>query len=60
MDTMSVSAAAVRSTTSVADARESTREFLEGLVPTLAAEAAETVVLVVYSAMRGSDLDFRG
>ncbi|MFJ1604511.1 ATP-binding protein [Streptomyces sp. NPDC088253] len=47
MDTMSVSAAAVRSTTSVADARESTREFLEGLVPAVAAEAADTVVLVV-------------
>ncbi|MFJ2399327.1 ATP-binding protein [Streptomyces sp. NPDC087843] len=47
MDTMSVSAAAVRSTTSVADARESTREFLEGLVPAVAAKAAEIVVLVV-------------
>ncbi|MFF8293716.1 ATP-binding protein [Streptomyces sp. NPDC016309] len=28
-------------------ARESAREFLEGLVPALAAEAADTVVLVV-------------
>ncbi|MFG2424866.1 ATP-binding protein [Streptomyces sp. NPDC048448] len=47
MDTMSVSAAAVRSTTSVGDARESVREFLDRLVPAVAAEAAETVVLVV-------------
>lgn len=47
MDTTSVSAAAVRPTTSVADARESTREFLEGLVPAVAVEPAETVVLVV-------------
>ncbi|MFD1312817.1 ATP-binding protein [Streptomyces kaempferi] len=47
MDTMSVSAAAVRSTTSVADARESVRECLDRLVPAVAAEAAETVVPVV-------------
>ncbi|MFI0990635.1 ATP-binding protein [Streptomyces exfoliatus] len=38
---------ALRSTTSIAGARDSAREFLEGLVPALASEAAETVVLVV-------------
>ena len=47
MDTMSVNVATVRSATSVAGARESARDFLEGLVPAIAAEAADTVVLVV-------------
>ncbi|WP_055546186.1 ATP-binding protein [Streptomyces sp. NBRC 110028] len=47
MDTMSVNVATVRSATSVAGARESTRDFLGGLVPAIAAEAADTVVLVV-------------
>ena len=47
MDTMSVNVATVRSATSVAGARESARDFLEGLVQRIAAEAADTVVLVV-------------
>ncbi|MFJ2090336.1 ATP-binding protein [Streptomyces sp. NPDC087901] len=48
MDTMSVSVAAARSTASVAGARQSARDFLEGLLPPAsAAETADTVVLVV-------------
>ncbi|MET7665235.1 ATP-binding protein [Streptomyces sp. NPDC005463] len=47
MDTMSVNGATVRSATSVAGARESARDFLEGLDHPIAAEAADTVVLVV-------------
>ena len=47
MDTMSVNVATGRSATSVAGARESARDFLEGLVHPIAAEAADTVVLVV-------------
>lgn len=47
MDTMSVCAPPVRSTASVADTRESTRGFLQSLVPAIAAEDADTVVLVV-------------
>ncbi|WP_030557095.1 ATP-binding protein [Streptomyces exfoliatus] len=46
MDTTRVNVA-LPSTTSIAGARDSAREFLEGLVPALASEAAETVVLVV-------------
>ncbi|MFE5025300.1 ATP-binding protein [Streptomyces sp. NPDC056656] len=48
MDTMSVNVATVRSAVSLADARQSAREFLEGLaLPASAAETADTVVLVV-------------
>ncbi|MFD3413887.1 ATP-binding protein [Streptomyces cyaneofuscatus] len=47
MDTTSVNVSTLRSATSVAGARESTRGFLDGLVPAIAAEAADTVVLVV-------------
>ncbi|MFH8691186.1 ATP-binding protein [Streptomyces anulatus] len=47
MDTMSVNVSPTRSATIVAGARETAREFLEGRVPTIAAEAADTVVLVV-------------
>lgn len=47
MDTTSVKVATLRSATSVAEARDSAREFLEGLVPAIASEAADTVVLVV-------------
>ncbi|MFE3253547.1 ATP-binding protein [Streptomyces sp. NPDC059209] len=47
MDTVSVNVATVRSPTSIAGARESTRAFLEGLADPVAAEAADTVVLVV-------------
>ncbi|WP_030716176.1 ATP-binding protein [Streptomyces sp. NRRL F-2580] len=47
MDTMSVNVATVRSATSVAGARESARAFLDRLVHPIAAEAADTVVLVV-------------
>ncbi|MGW4233594.1 ATP-binding protein [Streptomyces sp. NPDC004980] len=48
MNTMSVNVATVRSATSVAGVRESARGFLEGLAqPAIAAEAADTVVLVV-------------
>jgi anti-sigma regulatory factor (Ser/Thr protein kinase) len=47
MDTMSVNVAPVRSATSVAGARESARDYLEGLDHPIAAEAADTVVLVV-------------
>ncbi|MFD4653215.1 hypothetical protein [Streptomyces sp. NPDC058441] len=44
MDTMSVNVATLRCATSVAGARESTRDFLEGLIPAIAAEASDTVV----------------
>jgi anti-sigma regulatory factor (Ser/Thr protein kinase) len=47
MDTMSVNVAILRSATSAAGARESARDFLDGLVPAIAVEAAGTVVLVV-------------
>ncbi len=47
MDTMSVTVTTARSSTSLAGARESARHFLEDLVPAIAAEAADTVVLVV-------------
>ncbi|MEU2826730.1 ATP-binding protein [Streptomyces bacillaris] len=46
MDSTSVTAT-LRSTTSIASARDSARAFLEGLAPTLAAEATDTVILVV-------------
>ncbi|MCX4682036.1 ATP-binding protein [Streptomyces sp. NBC_01433] len=47
MDTMSINAETVRSATSVARARENTRDFLEDLAQPIGAEAADTVVLVV-------------
>ncbi|WP_406112026.1 ATP-binding protein [Kitasatospora purpeofusca] len=47
MNTMSVDVEAARCTSSVACARESTRAFLDGLVHPIAAEDADTVVLVV-------------
>jgi signal transduction histidine kinase len=47
MDTMSVDVATARSTASIAGARESARDFLDGLAHPIAAEAADTVVLVV-------------
>ncbi|MGO4463351.1 ATP-binding protein [Streptomyces sp. M-16] len=47
MDTTSVNLATARSAASVAGARESTRDFLDRLVRPLAAETADTVVLVV-------------
>ncbi|MFI8811800.1 MULTISPECIES: ATP-binding protein [unclassified Streptomyces] len=48
MNTMSIDAVTVRSATSVADARENTRNFLDSLrQPPIAAEAADTVVLAV-------------
>ncbi|MFE9846973.1 ATP-binding protein [Streptomyces goshikiensis] len=47
MDTTSVNLTTARSTASVAGARDSTRDFLEHLVRLLAAETADTVVLVV-------------
>ncbi|MEV6545227.1 ATP-binding protein [Streptomyces sp. NPDC051665] len=47
MNTMSVNVATVRSATTVARARESTRAFLGGLDHPIAAEAADTVVLIV-------------
>lgn len=48
MNTMSVNVATVRSAASVAGTRESVRDFLEGLTPpAIAADAADTVVLVV-------------
>ncbi|MFD3809032.1 ATP-binding protein [Streptomyces sp. NPDC058619] len=47
MDMTSVKVATLRSATSVAGARDSAWDFLEGLVPALASEAADTVVLVV-------------
>ncbi len=36
MDTMSVNVTTLRSATSAADARESARDFLDGLVPAIA------------------------
>jgi anti-sigma regulatory factor (Ser/Thr protein kinase) len=47
MDTMSVDVTTVRSAASLASARKSTRDFLDRLVRPLAAETADTVVLVV-------------
>ncbi|MFF5638764.1 ATP-binding protein [Streptomyces sp. NPDC012825] len=47
MDMMSVDVVSGRLPGSIAAARDSTRHFLEGLVPSLTPEAAETVVLVV-------------
>lgn len=48
MDTMCVDATTIRSVTAVADARETTRAFLEALgQPAVGPEAADTVVLVV-------------
>ncbi|MEV8545076.1 ATP-binding protein [Streptomyces sp. NPDC051572] len=47
MNTMSVNVETVRSATTVARARESTRDFLGGLHRPIAAEEADTVVLVV-------------
>ncbi|GAA2993361.1 ATP-binding protein [Streptomyces fulvorobeus] len=47
MDTMSVTVVPAHSATSVAVARDSARDFLAALPEPLAAEAAETVVLVV-------------
>ncbi|MGX1546224.1 ATP-binding protein [Streptomyces adustus] len=47
MDTTSVHLATVRSATSVAGARQSAWDFLEGLVHPIAAEAGDSVVLVV-------------
>ncbi|MCZ4125463.1 ATP-binding protein [Streptomyces sp. H39-S7] len=52
MDTMRADVAPLRSTTSIAGARDRTRDFLKGLAddlgqPAIAAEAADSVVLVV-------------
>ncbi|WP_329448343.1 ATP-binding protein (plasmid) [Streptomyces sp. NBC_01426] len=47
MDTMSVTVAPTRCGTSIAGARESARRFMEDLLPVIAAEAAETVIMVV-------------
>ncbi len=47
MDTMTVHVATARSATSVAGARQSAWDFLEGLVHPIAAEAGDSVVLVV-------------
>lgn len=47
MDTTSVKVTTPRSATSVAGARDSARQFLESLVPGLAPETADTVVLFV-------------
>ncbi|MBT2390658.1 ATP-binding protein [Streptomyces sp. ISL-1] len=47
MPTMSVNVTTASSATSVADARESARDFLDGLVHPVTAEGADTVVLVV-------------
>ncbi|MEU3317361.1 ATP-binding protein [Streptomyces sp. NPDC006662] len=47
MDTTSIDLATARSAATVASARESTRDFLDRLACPLAAETADTVVLVV-------------
>jgi anti-sigma regulatory factor (Ser/Thr protein kinase) len=47
MNTMSLDVTPARSATSVAGARDSARDFLEGLGHPLAAESADTVILVV-------------
>ncbi|WP_392895588.1 ATP-binding protein [Streptomyces sp. LN699] len=47
MDTMSVTVTPARSSTSIADARESARHFLEDLPRVITAEVAETVIMVV-------------
>jgi hypothetical protein len=47
MDTMSVDVAAAHSTAPIADSRDRTRAFLDGLVRPIGEEAVDTVVLVV-------------
>lgn len=47
MNTMSITVAPACATASVAGARETTRHFLHDLLPVIAAEAADTVILVV-------------
>ncbi|GGY59057.1 ATP-binding protein [Streptomyces xanthochromogenes] len=47
MDTMSLTATAVSSPACVADARDTARDFVDGLAHPVAADAADTVVLVV-------------
>ncbi|MFJ8769785.1 ATP-binding protein [Streptomyces clavifer] len=47
MRTMSIDVDRIRPTASAAAARQNTRAFLKGLLPALAAEAADAVVLVV-------------
>ncbi|MFI9228681.1 ATP-binding protein [Streptomyces rimosus] len=47
MDTVSANAAPARTGRSVADARLDARAFLGGLLPPVASEAADTVLLVV-------------
>ncbi|MFJ7271344.1 ATP-binding protein [Streptomyces sp. NPDC099050] len=47
MNTKSITLAPAHATASVAGARENTRHFLHDLLPVIAAEAADTVVLVV-------------
>ncbi|MFI5672848.1 ATP-binding protein [Streptomyces sp. NPDC051704] len=47
MDTMTVTVAPAGSTTSVSGARDSARHFLTDLLPAVAAETAETVIMVV-------------
>lgn len=47
MDTTSVHVATARSATSVVGARQSARDFLEGLVHPIAAESGDSMVLVV-------------
>ncbi|CAM5330234.1 ATP-binding protein [Streptomyces avidinii] len=47
MNTMSITVPTSRAAASVADARESTRHFLHDLQPVVAAEVADTVILVV-------------
>ncbi|MFE4860753.1 ATP-binding protein [Streptomyces sp. NPDC056670] len=54
MDTMSLSTTAVRSPAPVADARDSTWDFLDGLTRPVAADAADTVVLVVSELVTNS------
>ncbi|MCW7991717.1 ATP-binding protein, partial [Streptomyces platensis subsp. clarensis] len=47
METMSVGIAIDHPAGSIARARDRARSFLDGLMPALASEAADTVVLVV-------------
>ncbi|MFJ8754974.1 ATP-binding protein [Streptomyces sp. NPDC102441] len=47
MNTMSVTVTPARSATAVADARETARAFLDRFVRPIAAEAADSVILVV-------------
>ncbi|WP_328310664.1 ATP-binding protein [Streptomyces sp. NBC_00442] len=54
MDTMGLNAAIISTPASLADARDSARNFVAGLADPVAADAADTVVLVVSELVTNS------